>query len=164
MAKTIHDFQMKTIDGQAQKLADYRGQVLLVVNVASKCGLTPHYEGLEALYDAKKDQGFAVLGFPCNQFGGQEPGSDADVAAFCSTRYGVRFPMFSKIEVNGAGRAPLYAWLTAAETKPDGPGDVAWNFAKFVVGKDGRVKARFNPRVAPDDPALRSAIDAALAE
>jgi glutathione peroxidase len=164
MAKTIHDFQMKTIDGQAQKLADYRGQVLLVVNVASKCGLTPHYEGLEALYEAKKDQGFAVLGFPCNQFGGQEPGSDADVAAFCSTRYGVRFPMFSKIEVNGAGRAPLYAWLTAAETKPDGPGDVAWNFAKFVVGKDGRVKARFNPRVAPDDPALRSAIDAALAE
>jgi glutathione peroxidase len=164
MAKTIHDFQMKTIDGQAQKLADYRGQVLLVVNVASKCGLTPHYEGLEALYEAKKDQGFAVLGFPCNQFGGQEPGSDADVAAFCSTRYGVRFPMFSKIEVNGAGRAPLYAWLTAAETKPDGPGDVAWNFAKFVVGKDGQVKARFNPRVAPDDPALRSAIDAALAE
>jgi glutathione peroxidase len=164
MAKTIHDFQMKTIDGQAQKLADYRGQVLLVVNVASKCGLTPHYEGLEALYEAKKDQGFAVLGFPCNQFGGQEPGSDADVAAFCSTRYGVRFPMFSKIEVNGAGRAPLYAWLTAAETKPDGPGDVAWNFAKFVVGKDGRVKARFNPRVAPDDPAVRSAIDAALAE
>jgi glutathione peroxidase len=164
MAKTIHDFQMKTIDGQAQKLADYRGQVLLVVNVASKCGLTPHYEGLEALYEAKKDQGFAVLGFPCNQFGGQEPGSDADVAAFCSTRYGVRVPMFSKIEVNGAGRAPLYAWLTAAETKPDGPGDVAWNFAKFVVGKDGQVKARFNPRVAPDDPALRSAIDAALAE
>jgi glutathione peroxidase len=164
MAKTIHDFQMKTIDGQAQKLADYRGQVLLVVNVASKCGLTPHYEGLEALYEAKKDQGFAVLGFPCNQFGGQEPGSDADVAAFCSTRYHVRFPMFSKIEVNGAGRAPLYAWLTAAETKPDGPGDVAWNFAKFVVGKDGQVKARFNPRVAPDDPALRSAIDAALAE
>jgi len=164
MAKTIHDFQMKTIDGQAQKLADYRGQVLLVVNVASKCGLTPHYEGLEALYEAKKDQGFAVLGFPCNQFGGQEPGSDADVAAFCSTTYGVTFPMFSKIDVNGAGRAPLYAWLTAAETKPDGPGDVAWNFAKFVVGKDGQVKARFNPRVAPDDPALRSAIDAALAE
>jgi glutathione peroxidase len=164
MAKTIHDFQMKTIDGQAQKLADYRGQVLLVVNVASKCGLTPHYEGLEALYEEKKGQGFAVLGFPCNQFGGQEPGSDADVAAFCSTRYGVRFPMFSKIEVNGAGRAPLYAWLTAEKTEPDGPGDIAWNFAKFVVGKDGQVKARFNPRVAPDDPALRSAIDAALAE
>jgi glutathione peroxidase len=164
MAKTIHDFLMKTIDGQAQKLADYRGQVLLVVNVASKCGLTPHYEGLEALYEEKKGQGFAVLGFPCNQFGGQEPGSDADVAAFCSTRYGVRFPMFSKIEVNGAGRAPLYAWLTAEKTEPDGPGDIAWNFAKFVVGKDGQVKARFNPRVAPDDPVLRSAIDAALAE
>jgi glutathione peroxidase len=164
MAKTIHDFEMKTIDGKAQKLADYRGKVLLVVNVASKCGLTPHYKGLEALYEEKQGQGFAVLGFPCNQFGGQEPGSDADVKAFCSTSYGVSFPMFSKIEVNGAGRAPLYAWLTAEQTKPDGAGDIAWNFAKFVVGKDGKVKARFNPRVEPSDPALRGAIEAALAE
>jgi glutathione peroxidase len=155
---------MNAIDGDSRKLADYRGQVLLVVNVASKCGLTPHYAGLEALYEEKKDRGFAVLGFPCNQFGGQEPGSDAEVASFCSTTYGVSFPMFSKIEVNGARRAPLYAWLTAETTQPDGPGDIAWNFAKFVVGKDGRVKARFNPRVAPDDPALRAAIDAALAE
>jgi len=164
MAQTIHDFELKTIEGKAQKLADYRGKVLLVVNVASKCGLTPHYKGLEALYEEKKDRGFAVLGFPCNQFGGQEPGSDAEVATFCRTSYGVTFPMFSKIEVNGAGRAPLYAWLTAAKSQPDGPGDIAWNFAKFVVGKDGQVKARFNPRVAPDDPALRAAIDAALAE
>jgi glutathione peroxidase len=164
MAKSIHDFEMKTIDGKAQKLADYRGKVLLVVNVASKCGLTPHYKGLEALYEEKKGAGFAVLGFPCNQFGGQEPGSDADVATFCSTSYGVTFPMFSKIDVNGAGRAPLYAWLSAEKTKPDGPGDVAWNFAKFVVGKDGAVKARFNPRVEPNDPALRGAIEAALAE
>ena len=164
MAKTIHDFEMKTIDGKPQELADYRGQVLLVVNVASKCGLTPHYKGLEALYEEKKGRGFAVLGFPCNQFGGQEPGSDADVKAFCSTTYGVTFPLFSKIDVNGAGRAPLYAWLTAEKTAPDGPGDVAWNFAKFVVGKDGRVKARFGPRVDPSDPALRAAIDEALAE
>jgi len=164
MAKSIHEFEMKTIDGKAQKLADYRGKVLLVVNVASKCGLTPHYKGLEALYEEKKGAGFAVLGFPCNQFGGQEPGSDADVATFCSTTYGVSFPMFSKIEVNGAGRAPLYAWLTAEKTQPDGPGDIVWNFAKFVVGKDGQVKARFNPRVAPDDPALRAAIEEALAE
>lgn len=164
MAKTIHDFEMKTIDDKAQKLADYRGQVLLVVNVASKCGLTPHYKGLEALYEEKKGRGFAVLGFPCNQFGGQEPGSDADVKAFCSTTYGVTFPMFSKIDVNGAGRAPLYAWLTAEKTAPDGPGDVAWNFAKFVVGKDGRVKARFAPRVDPSDPGLRAAIEQALAE
>ena len=161
---TIHDFELKTIDGKAQKLSAWQGKVLLVVNVASKCGLTPQYQGLEALYEEKKDAGFAVLGFPCNQFGGQEPGSDADVAAFCSTTYGVSFPLFSKLEVNGKGRAPLYAWLTAEKTKPDGPGDIAWNFAKFVIGKDGRVKARFNPRVAPDDPALRAAIDSALAE
>ena len=105
-----------------------------------------------------------MLGFPCNQFGGQEPGSDADVKTFCSTKYDVSFPLFSKLEVNGTGRAPLYAWLTAEKTKPDGPGDIAWNFAKFVVGKDGRVKARFNPRIEPSDASLRAAIDAALAE
>jgi len=163
-ARTIHDFELKTIDGEAQKLSAYQGQVLLVVNVASKCGLTPQYKGLEALYEEKKDAGFAVLGFPCNQFGGQEPGSNADVAAFCSTTYGVSFPLFSKLDVNGAGRAPLYAWLAAEPTQPDGPGDIAWNFAKFVVGKDGRVKARFNPRVEPANAELRAAIDAALAE
>jgi glutathione peroxidase len=163
-SRTIHDFELATIDGAQKKLADFRGKVLLVVNVASKCGLTPHYQGLQALYDEKKDRGFAVLGFPCNQFGGQEPGSDADVKSFCSTTYGVTFPMFSKIDVNGAGRDPLYAWLTGEGTKPDGAGDIAWNFTKFVVGKDGAVKARFNPRVEPNDPALRAAIDAALAE
>ena len=163
-AQTVHDFELKTIDGKAQKLATYRGKVLLLVNVASKCGLTPQYAGLEALYEEKKGQGFAVLGFPCNQFGGQEPGSDADVKAFCSTKYDVSFPLFSKLDVNGAARAPLYACLTAEKTKPDGPGDIAWNFAKFVVGKDGRVKARFNPRVEPNDAALRAAIDTALAE
>jgi glutathione peroxidase len=164
MAKTIHDFELNTIGGETQKLSTYQGQVLLVVNVASKCGLTPQYKGLEALYEEKRGQGFAVLGFPCNQFGGQEPGSDADVATFCSTKYDVTFPLFSKLDVNGAGRAPLYAWLTAEKTKPDGAGDIAWNFAKFVVGKDGRIKARFNPRIEPSDPALRATIDAALAE
>jgi len=162
--KTIHDFELKSIDGEQQKLADFQGQVLLVVNVASKCGLTPHYKGLQALYEEKKDAGFAVLGFPCNQFGGQEPGSDSDVKAFCSTKYDVSFPMFSKIDVNGAGRAPLYAWLTAEPTKPEGPGDIAWNFTKFVIGKDGRVKARFDPRVEPTSAELRGAIEAALAE
>jgi glutathione peroxidase len=162
--RTIHDFELATIDGAQKKLGDFRGSVLLVVNVASKCGLTPHYQGLQALYEEKKGRGFAVLGFPCNQFGGQEPGSDAEVKSFCSTSYGVSFPMFSKIDVNGPGRAPLYEWLTGERTQPDGPGDIAWNFTKFVVGKDGAVKARFNPRVEPGDPALRSAIDAALAE
>ena len=164
MTKTIHEFELKNIDGKAQKLSAYKGKVVLVVNVASKCGLTPQYKGLEALYEEKQDAGFVVLGFPCNQFGGQEPGSDADVAAFCSTKYDVSFPMFSKLDVNGEGRAPLYAWLTGEKTQPDGPGDIAWNFAKFVVGKDGRVKARFNPRVEPSSAELKAAIDAALAE
>jgi glutathione peroxidase len=163
MAKTIHDFEMKTIDGEGLKLDAFRGQVLLVVNVASKCGLTPHYAGLQKLHDEYQGRGFAVLGFPCNQFGGQEPGSDAEVKGFCETRYGVTFPMFSKIDVNGAQRAPLYAWLTGEPSAPDGPGDVVWNFAKFVVGRDGRVKARFNPRVEPSSAELRAAIDAALA-
>ena len=161
---TIHDFELATIDGAPKPLADFRGQVLLVVNVASKCGLTPHYQGLQALYEEKQGQGFAVLGFPCNQFAGQEPGSNADVKAFCATTYGVSFPLFAKIDVNGAGRAPLYGWLTGQATRPDGAGDIAWNFAKFVIGKDGKVKARFNPRVEPGDAALRGAIDAALAE
>ena len=163
-AKTIHDFELKTINGKQKKLSAYKGKVLLVVNVASKCGLTPHYKGLQALYEEKKGAGFAVLGFPCNQFGGQEPGSDADVQAFCTTKYDVSFPLFSKLDVNGAKRAPLYAWLSAEKTKPDGPGEIAWNFAKFVVGKDGHVKARFEPRVEPTSAEIRAAIDAALAE
>jgi glutathione peroxidase len=166
MAKTqtISDFELDTIDGQAKKLADYAGQVVLLVNVASKCGLTPHYQGLQELYEHNKGRGFTVLGFPCNQFGGQEPGSNAEVKSFCATTYGVTFPMFAKLDVNGANRAPLYAWLTGEKTAPDGPGDIAWNFTKFVIGRDGRVAARFNPRVEPSDPALRAAIDAALAE
>jgi glutathione peroxidase-family protein len=133
MAKTIHDFEMKTIDGKAQKLGDYRGKVLLVVNVASKCGLTPHYKGLQALYEEKKGAGFTVLGFPCNQFGGQEPGSEADVKTFCSTTYGVNFPMFSKIDVNGAGRAPLrdfsqeVARMAARYVRSDGQDTAAAN-------------------------------------
>jgi glutathione peroxidase len=164
MAKTIHDFELKTIDGAQQKLGAYQGQVLLLVNVASKCGLTPQYAGLQKLQDEYAKQGFNVLGFPCNQFAGQEPGSDAEVKTFCATSYGVTFPLFSKIDVNGAKRAPLYAWLTAEKTAPDGPGDIKWNFAKFVVGKDGRVKARFDPRTEPASAELRGAIDAALAE
>jgi glutathione peroxidase len=163
-AKTIHEFRMKSIDGEETSLGDWTGKVLLVVNVASQCGLTPHYKGLQELQDEYGGDGFAVLGFPCNQFGGQEPGSEAEVKTFCETRYGVTFPMFAKIEVNGAGRAPLYAWLTAEETQPDGPGDVKWNFAKFLVGKDGRVRARFDPRVEPTSPEIRNAIGEALAE
>ncbi len=161
---TLHDFEMKTIDGEAQKLGVYQGQVVLVVNVASKCGLTPHYAGLQQLQEEYGGRGFSVLGFPCNQFGGQEPGSEAEVKTFCTTQYGVTFPMFSKIEVNGASRAPLYAWLTSEATEPEGPGDIAWNFAKFLVGKDGRVKARFGPATEPGSAELRGAIEQALAD
>jgi glutathione peroxidase len=158
----IYDFTVKSIDGQPQSLGDYRGKALLVVNVASKCGLTPQYEALQALHAEYAPRGFAVLGFPCNQFAGQEPGSDADVKAFCSTSYGVTFPMFSKIEVNGGGRAPLYAWLIAQATGPDGPGDIKWNFAKFLVDKTGQVVARFEPKTAPGAPEVKRAVEQAV--
>ena len=163
-AMSIFEHPINTLSGEPASLADREGQVLLLVNVASQCGLTPQYTALQQSYDRYADRGFEVLGFPCNQFAGQEPGSDVDVKSFCETKFGVTFPMFSKLDVNGAGRAPLYAWLTTQPTKPDGPGDIAWNFAKFVVGKDGRVRARFNPRVEATAPEVRSAIESALAE
>jgi glutathione peroxidase len=130
--------------------------------VASKCGLTPHYAGLEALYQSHRERGLEVLGFPCNQFGGQEPGSAEEIRSFCTTRYGVSFPLFEKLEVNGPNRHPVYAFLTGQQTQPDGPGDIAWNFAKFVVGRDGRVRARFGPATEPDAPELLAAIEKAL--
>lgn len=160
---TIHDFEIRTIEGSDKSLGDYSGKVLLVVNVASQCGLTPQYEGLEALHKKYAGSGFSVLGFPCNQFAGQEPGSESEIETFCSRTYGVTFPLSSKIEVNGDGRDPLYAWLTAQSTEPDGPGDIKWNFAKFLVGRDGSVLGRFSPMVTPDDPELVAAIDRALA-
>jgi glutathione peroxidase len=159
---STHDFNAKTIDGQNKKLAEYRGKVLLVVNVASKCGLTPQYEGLEQVYRRFHDRGFEVLGFPCNQFAGQEPGTEAEIQTFCSTRYDVTFPLFSKIEVNGAGRDPLYAFLTSQPTAPDGAGDIQWNFAKFLVGKSGEVLARFSPTEAPTSDEVVKAIETAL--
>ena len=159
---TLFDFNEKTLDGKDKSLADFEGKAVLVVNVASKCGLTPQYEGLQKLHEKYAPRGFAVLGFPCNQFAGQEPGTPAEIAEFCSRNYGVSFPLFAKIDVNGAQRAPLYAWLTSQPTQPDGPGDVMWNFGKFLVDKQGRVVARFNPRVAPDAPELTSAIEKAL--
>jgi glutathione peroxidase len=159
---TFHDFTMKTIDGKEQSLADYRGKALLVVNVASQCGLTPQYTALQALHAEYASRGFAVLGFPCNQFADQDPGSDAEVKAFCSTGYGATFPLFSKIEVNGKARAPLYAWLTGEPTRPDGPGDIKWNFAKFVVDRTGHVVARFDPRTAPDAPEVKQAVEKAI--
>lgn len=159
---TLYDFEHKTISGEAQPLAAYRGKVALVVNVASKCGLTPQYEGLEELYRSYKDRGLTVLGFPCNQFAGQEPGTEQEIQAFCSTRYDVSFPLFSKLEVNGDTRHPLYAWLTGEPTQPDGPGDVQWNFAKFLVGRDGKVLARFGPTTAPTSVPVVEAVEKAL--
>ena len=159
---TLHDFKQKTLEGTEKSLADFKGKAVLVVNVASKCGLTPQYAGLQKLREKYAARGFEVLGFPCNQFAGQEPGSEAEIAEFCERNYGVTFPMFAKIDVNGAGRAPLYQWLTAQATQPDGPGDVMWNFGKFLLDKQGNVVARFNPRVVPDAPELTAAIEKTL--
>ena len=159
---TLFDFKQKTLAGKDKSLADFKGKAVLVVNVASKCGLTPQYSGLQKLHEKYAARGFEVLGFPCNQFAGQEPGSAAEIADFCERNYGVTFPMFAKIDVNGANRAPLYQWLTSQPTQPDGAGDVMWNFGKFLLDKQGKVVARFNPRVAPDAPELTAAIEKAL--
>jgi glutathione peroxidase len=159
---TAYEFEQKTIDGQPQSLSAYRGKVLLVVNVASRCGLTPQYTALEDLYRGMKDRGLVVLGFPCNQFGAQEPGSEAEIKQFCSTRYDVTFPMFSKLEVNGSSRHPLYAWLTTQPTAPDGPGDVKWNFAKFLIDREGKIAARFSPTTPPTAPDVVDAVERAL--
>jgi glutathione peroxidase len=153
--------EMMSIDGKPVDLAAYRGKVVLVVNVASRCGYTRQYAGLQKLYDSQKDKGFVILGFPANDFGAQEPGSDAEIAEFCSTTYGVTFPMFAKITVKGSAKAPLYEALTAAgEPK----GEVAWNFEKFLVGRDGTVVGRFKSGVAPDSAELVKAIEAELAK
>ena len=159
----VHDFSVRTIEGSPRSLRDYQGKVLLVVNVASRCGLTPQYEALEALYREKKDEGLVVLGFPCNQFGAQEPGTEAEIQAFCSTNYDVTFPLFAKLDVNGPGQDPLYRLLTAQTVGPEDSGDVKWNFGKFLIGKDGSVKGRFAPTVKPTDAGLRDANGAALA-
>ncbi|WP_313271884.1 glutathione peroxidase [Stenotrophomonas sp.] len=180
MTASVYDTALTTIDGAPASLGDYRGKVLLVVNTASKCGLTPQYEGLEKLYRAKKDAGLEVLGFPANNFNGQEPGSEEEIKQFCALTYDVSFPMFSKISVAGADIHPLYQQLTAAQPAAIGEGPmreklvgfgieanpapaVLWNFEKFLIGKDGSVVARFAPDTSADDEGLRKAIDAALA-
>lgn len=158
----LYDFQPNALDGTPRPLSDFRDKVVLIVNVASKCGLTPQYEGLQSLHADLEKRGFSVLGFPCNQFAGQEPGSADEIRSFCEINYKTTFPMFAKIEVNGPGRDPLYKWLTTQPTSPDGSGDVQWNFAKFVVGRDGQVIGRFPPQTAPNDPAMRAAIEKGL--
>lgn len=158
----LHDFQVMSIRGDDCALSTFEGKVCLVVNVASECGLTPQYDGLQRLYSEYKSQGLEILGFPCNQFGAQEPGDDGEIATFCETKFGVEFPMFSKIDVNGAERDPLYGWLTGEEVGPEGSGDVAWNFAKFLIGKDGNLIARFDSATEPCAPPVKQKIEAAL--
>jgi glutathione peroxidase len=162
--KTVLDLKMKSLDGKDVDLADYKGKVVLIVNVASKCGLTPQYEQLEAIYKKYSEEGLAILGFPCNQFGGQEPGTAEEIQEFCKANYGVTFDLFEKIDVNGDGAAELYKTLTALETKPTGPGKISWNFEKFLVDRNGVVVARFSPKTKPDDPEVTKAIEAELAK
>lgn len=160
--KSIYDFAMKDIDGREVPLSDFRGKVLLVVNVASKCGFTKQYAGLENLYKTYADRGFAVLGFPANNFMGQEPGTEAEIKSFCTLTYGVTFPMFAKISVKGKTIHPLYAYLTDEKLHPGAGGPISWNFNKFLIGRDGAVLAHFGSRTAPDDPELAAAIETAL--
>ncbi len=161
-AKGPLDFKMKDIDGQSVDLGKYKGDVVLIVNVASKCGLTPQYEQLEAVYSKYKDQGLNVLGFPANEFGRQEPGTNAEIKEFCTSTFNVDFPMFSKIVVKGDDIDPLYEFLTSEETNPGMAGDIKWNFEKFLVGRDGKVVKRFSPRTKPDAPEVIEAIEAEL--
>ncbi len=157
----IYDHSIHALDGSEADLSDYSDKVALLVNVASKCGLTPQYEGLERLQETYGDRGFTVLGFPCNQFLGQEPGTAEEIAEFCSTTYGVSFPLFEKIEVNGDGRHPLYAELTEVADAEGAAGDIQWNFEKFLVSPDGTIR-RFRPGVEPEAPELVAAIEADL--
>lgn len=157
----LYAIPLKDIDGKATSLKEYAGKVMLVVNVASKCGHTPQYEGLEALWQKSKDKGLVVLGFPCNDFGSQEPGTEEDIKTFCSAKYNVTFPLFSKLHVNGPEQHPLYEVLSGKSSPFTGP--VKWNFGKFLVGKDGKILARFDSGVKPDSAELNAAIDSALA-
>jgi glutathione peroxidase len=158
-AQSIYDFTMTAIDGTPAPLSQFKGKVVLVVNVASRCGFTPQYAGLEALYRKYKDRGFVVIGVPANNFGGQEPGSNEEIAQFCKRTYDVTFPMMAKVSVKGEDMHPLYKYLTAAKG-----GDIRWNFTKFLVGKDGRVLERFEPKIEPTAPEVVAAIERALAQ
>jgi len=158
---TIYDFSARAIDGREVPLESYRGRVLLIVNTASKCGFTPQYEGLEMLHETLSEQGLTILGFPCNQFGAQEPGDEAEIAAFCRTSYDVRFPMFAKIDVNGPGTHPIYAWLKSNAKGILGTEGIKWNFTKFLIDRDGRVFSRYAPTTKPE--AIRGEIEELLA-
>jgi glutathione peroxidase len=155
-ASSVHEFTLNSIDGSPAPLSAYQGKVVLIVNVASRCGFTPQYAGLESLYEKYKDRGFVILGFPANNFGSQEPGTNEEIKTFCSSKYNVTFPMYSKISVKGDDQAPLYRFLTATG------GEIQWNFTKFLVDKNGKVVARFEPKVTPESPDVAAAIEKAL--
>ena len=159
---TMWDAPLHTLQGAPTQLGDFKGKALLLVNVASRCGLTPQYTALEKLHEKLAPRGFSVIGFPCNQFGAQEPGTPEQIQTFCSTTYGVTFPLTEKIEVNGAGRHPIYKELTQIADTSGHKGDIRWNFEKFVISADGAKITRFDPRTAPDDPAVLAAIEAGL--
>lgn len=159
---SVYDFTLNSIDGQPAPLATYKGKVLLIVNVASKCGFTPQYEALEGLYEKYKTQGLVVLGFPANNFLGQEPGTNGQIKDFCERTYHVKFPMYAKISVKGDDKTPLYHYLTETETDPAASGEIKWNFTKFLVSRDGKILARFEPAVKPDSAEVVDAIEKAL--
>jgi len=170
-AESVHEFKMRSLKGQEVDFSQYKDKVLLIVNTASECGLTGQYEQLQEMHEKYKDKGLVILGFPCNQFGKQEPGSDAEISEFCLENYGVEFPMFSKIDVNGKDSAPIYRYLKAqaplesnGRKKADEKDDIRWNFEKFIVGKDGKVAGRFEPRTKPDAEEVITLIDKELAE
>jgi len=160
-AGSIYDFTLNSIDGKPMPLADFKGKVILVVNVASRCGFTPQYSALESIYEKYKDQGFVILGFPANNFGSQEPGTNAEIKKFCSAKYNVTFPMYAKVSVKGDDQTPLYKYLTES-ANPAVAGEIKWNFTKFLVGRDGRVVQRFEPETTPDSTQVTSAIEKAL--
>ena len=160
-AATVHDIKLNTLDGKPTSLGAYKGKVVLLVNVASKCGLTPQYEALQKVHDKYKDKGFTVIGVPCNDFGGQEPGTSEEIQEFCSSKYNVTFPLMEKVHVKGEEQHPLYARLTGKGA--EFPGDIKWNFVKFLIGRDGQVLKRFEPRTTPDSEEVVKAIEAALA-
>ncbi len=161
-AKSVLDFKMKDIDGKDVELSKYKGDVILIVNTASKCGYTPQYKGMEAVYEKYKDKGFTILAFPANEFGKQEPGTDSDIKNFCLTKYSVSFPIFSKIVVKGDGIHPLYSYLTSKETNPEFAGEIPWNFSKFLINRKGEVIARFEPKDDPKSEKVTKAIEEAL--
>jgi glutathione peroxidase len=161
--KSVFDFSLNTIDGQPAPLGAYKGKVVMLVNVASGCGFTPQYTALEAVYEKYKDRGFVIVGIPANNFGAQEPGTNQEIKTFCQSKYNVKFPMMSKVSVKGEDQTPLYQYLTDKAANPKTGGEIQWNFTKFLVGPDGQIIARFEPKVTPDSPEVTGAIETALA-